>query len=386
MNIFFYVAPIIIWLAICANGRITNYRLLLGVGLLAKLMFAYLMTYLLITQYEFGDLHLYYAFARDLSLEKNIDEVNLLWGAHIVAVLNSFIFMVFPPSIYGLATITGISSFLYSYDLIRSFDNYLKKSYLFFAAALLLFLPVLGTQSGYIGKETYVLPFLGFIFYSYRFKQRITPRIAFSIIAIGLIRPYQAFVLVAAFVPTIILFARGTSKIKTLFITLLLLIAVLLFFGSWLSYNISIILDIGMEKFMAETYSSGNLTLDPFPQPFTILQNFRPFIWESHNLMSMVASVENMIPLAFGFIFALRYIRYRNFRLQLHSNPFLVFTSIYVTLNLLIFMYNSNIGDLARRHIYYYPQIILLGYFALSLAKPLKHTIAHNFRSPVRMR
>ena len=372
MNAFFYVAPIIIWLAICANGRVTNYRLLLGVGLLAKLMFAYLMTYLLITQYEFGDLHLYYAFARDLSLVRNFDEVNLLLGTHVVAVLNSFIFEVFPPSIYGLATIAGISSFYYSYALIRSFDNLFEKHYLFFVTALLLFSPVLSTQSGYIGKEIYVLPCLGFIFYSYRFQQRITLWIACSMIAIGLIRPYQAFVLVAAFVLTTIRFAHVKSKLKTLFIILLLLVVVLFFFGSWLSYNISIISEIGMEKFLAETYSGGNLTLDPFPQPFTILQNFRPFIWESHNLMSMVTSVENMIPLAFGFIFALRYIRYRNFRLQLHSNPFLVFTSIYVTLNLLMFMYNSNIGDLARRHIYYYPQIILLGYFALSLAKPLK--------------
>lgn len=372
MNAFFYVAPIIVWLAICANGRVTRIRLLFGAGLLAKLIFAYLMTYLVITQYDFGDLPTYYTFARDLSLGKNIDEVNLLWGSHIVAVLNSFIFEVFPPSIYGLASIAGISSFYYSFALIRSFDNIIKKHYCFGAAALLLFLPVLGTQSGYIGKETYVLPFLGFIFYSYRFQQRVTLWIAFSIVVIGLIRPYQAFVLVAAFVLTTISFTHIKFKLKTLFIILPLLITVLFLFGPWLSYNINIISDIGIEKFLAETYSGGNLTLDPFPQPFTILQNFRPFIWEAHNFMSMVASVENMIPLAFGSIFALRYISYRNFRSQLHSNPFLVFTSIYVTLNLVMFMYNSNIGDLARRHIYYYPQIILLGYFASSIGKRSK--------------
>jgi len=379
MNAIFYVAPIIIWLAIYSNCRITPIRLLFCAGLLVKLVFAYLMTYLLITQYEFGDLHLYYAFARDLSLVRNFDEVNLLWGTHIVAVLNSFIFEVFPPSIYGLATIAGISSFYYSYALIRSFDNVILNRYRFGAAALLLFLPVLGTQSGYIGKETYVLAFLGFIFYSYRFQQRITLWIAFSIVAIGLIRPYQAFVLVSAFVLTTISFTHVKSKIKTLFIILLLLIAVLFLFGPWLSYNISIISDIGIEKFLADTYSSGNLTLHPFPQPFTILQNFRPFIWESHNFMSMVASMENMIPLAFGSIFALHYVRNRNFRSQLHSNPFLVFTSFYVTLNMLIFMYNSNIGDLARRHIYYYPQIILLGYFALSIGNRSKVQY-HAFR------
>lgn len=372
MNALFYLAPVIAWLALNSNKKLTRWRLLLVLGLFAKLIFAYLMTYLVINNYDFGDLPTYYTFAKELAAGDYGDWVDLISGSYLVALVNSLLFQLFPPSIYGLATFTGISSFLYCYFTIRSFDNYFSKSDLFKVAALLLFMPVLGTQSGYIGKETYILPLLGYIFLAFRIHQRITLWIAISVVAIGMIRPYQAIVLIATLVLTAIIVTPKRNKIKALAAISLFLSLGFVLFGSFLFDHINLISESGAAQFLADTYAGGNLMLDPFPQPFTILQNFRPFFWEAHNSMSIVASVENMIPLAFGSIFALIYIRQQNFRSQLHSNPFLVFTSIYVTLNLLMFMYNSNIGDLARRHVYYYPQIILLGYLALSIGKRSK--------------
>lgn len=233
-------------------------------------------------------------------------------------------------------------------------------------------MPVLGTQSGYIGKETYILPLLGYVFLAFRVHQRITVWIAVSVVAIGMIRPYQAIVLIATLVLTAIIAAPKRNKIKALVAISLFSSVGFALFGSYLTAHINLISESGAAQFLADTYADGNLMLNPFPQPFTILQNFRPFIWEAHNSMALVASVENMIPLALGSIFVLLYIRQRNFRSQLLSNPFLVFASVYVMLNMLMFMYNSNIGDLARRHIYYYPQIILLGYFALSIGRRSK--------------
>lgn len=365
MSVLFYLAPVIAWLALNSNKKLTRWRLLLVLGLFAKLIFSFLMTYLVINNYDLGDLPTYYTFAKELAAGDYGDWVGLISGSYLVALLNSILFQFLPPSIYGLATFTGISSFLYCYFTIRSFDIYFSKSDLFKVAALLLFMPVFGTQSGYIGKETYILPLLGYVFLAYRIHQRITLWIAISVLAIGMIRPYQAIVLITALVYTTIVFTPKRYKIKALTVIFLFLSVGFVLFGSFFTDQVNLISEFGAATFFADTYAGGNLMLDPFPQPFTILQNFRPFFWETHNFMSMVASVENMIPFALGFLFVFHYIKHRIFRLELNSCPLLTFTLIYVMLNMIMFMYNSNIGDLARRHIYYYPQLILLGYFAL---------------------
>lgn len=372
MNTLFYMAPVIAWLTLNSNRKLTRWRLLLVLGLFAKLIFAYLMTYLVINNYDFGDLPTYYTFAKELAAGDYGDWLGLISGSYLVALLNSLIFQLFPPSIYGLATFTAMSSFLYCYFTIRSFDNYFSKSDLFKVAALLLFMPVLGTQSGYIGKETYILPLLGYVFLAFRVHQRITVWIAVSVVAIGMIRPYQAIVLIVTFVLTAIIAAPKRNIIKDLAAISLFSSVGFALFGSFLTDHFNLISESGAAQFLADTYAGGNLMLDPFPQPFTILQNFRPFFWESHNFMSMIASVENMIPLAYFFIFASLYIRRRSFRSYLLLNPFLVFSTIYVVLNMLMFMYNTNVGDLARRHVYYYPQIVLLGFASLLICKSLK--------------
>ena len=338
-------------------------------GLLAKIVLAYLMTYLVINKYDFGDLPTYYTLAKELAAGDYSDWVSLMWGSYLVALANSLIFQLFPPSIYGLATFTGISSFLYCYFTIRSFDNYFSKPDLFNVAALLLLMPVFGAQSGYIGKETYILPLLGYVFFAFRIHQRITVWVAMSVLAIGMMRPYQAIALIATLLFTLVIATPRKKRLKSYTVILLFASLGFIAFGSYLITHIELVTEFGATQFLADTYAGGNLMLDPFPQPFTILQNFRPFFWEAHNLMAIVASAENMIPLAFASIFTLVFFGSRNFRLHLLSNPFLVFASVYVILNLLMFMYNSNIGDLARRHIYYYPQLILLGYFSLSARK-----------------
>jgi len=375
MNTFFYLAPIFIFFAIRFNSRVTRFDLLFVIGLCIKIILAYLMTYLIINKYDFGDLSTYYTFAKDISSGRYIDEIEFWRATHIVATFNSFIFRVFPSSIYGLATVTGISSFIYCYALIRSFENSLPKPYLFRAAGFLLFLPVLGIQSGYIGKETYVLPLLGYIFYSYSCHQRITAWAAISIVGVGIIRPYQALVFLVVSALMWLLFNNKKYSFRYFLLTIVLLITVLFLFGSWLYSNMIIIINVGAASFMADTYHGGNLTLDPFPQPFTVLQNFRPFFWEAHNLMSLVASIENMLILCFCSMFLLIYVGNRAVRVRLNSSPYFVFVALYASLYLLLFMYNSNIGDMSRRHIYYYPQLIFLAFSALSTRRHLQRSM-----------
>ena len=66
-------------------------------------------------------------------------------------------------------------------------------------------------------------------------------------------------------------------------------------------YNI---LEMGLTNFLSSTYHGGNLMLSPYVQPLTFLQNFRPFFWEAHNLLSLLNSFENLIFLIlFMFVF-----------------------------------------------------------------------------------
>jgi hypothetical protein len=86
--------------------------------------------------------------------------------------------------------------------------------------------------------------------------------------------------------------------------------------------------------------------------------------------MALVASLENTLVLGFFIVLVLRCLglgrKSQHARARVFGNFFYTFTFVYIALNLLLFSYNPNLGDLARRHIYYYPQMILLAGLLLS--------------------
>jgi hypothetical protein len=372
-----YLLPIFIGLTIYIYyKKISVYRGILILGLFNKIIFAYSMTYLVINRYGFGDLPTYYSFAKKISISWDFKYEYLLSGSYFVGLLNGVIFTVLPPSIYGLATISGLSSFIYCYCLIITLGSYLIKNHKLKATALILFLPVFSAQSGYIGKETYVLPLMGYIIYNFFINNRLNFKLIACIIVIGLIRPYQALVLISSFILTAIYFNAESIKFKNIFTFSILISISYILFGSYLINQLNLIFEFGAEEYLSITYSDGNLMLKPYPQPFTILQNFRPFIWESHNSMSMIASFENLVPLFFLVLMIFNYIRIKKFRSYININPFIVFNIIYVITCLVLFSFSSNVGDLSRRHIYYYPQIIIIGFISLSFLKNKKLNIS----------
>ena len=92
--------------------------------------------------------------------------------------------------------------------------------------------------------------------------------------------------------------------------------------------------------------------------------------------MALVASLENAVVLGFFMVLVLRLLglgrKSQHARTLVFGHFFFTFTLMYTALNLLLFSYNPNLGDLARRHIYYYPQLILLTGVLLSQSHKAK--------------
>lgn len=374
MVLLLYVLPILFGIALSLNQKQTYRRILLIIGLVIKIALAYAMTYMLINYYNYGDLNTYFFLARDISENTFVGELGeLMWGSYWIALFNAGIFTIMPPSIYGLATVAGFSSFLYSYMILKSFDFYFDRNNRHWFWLLILFLPVLGAQSGYIGKEIYILPAVGWIFYRLSVKKRVTIDILLSVAFIGLVRPYQSVIIIACFFLTSIIVANEKMRVSTFVGFSVLVTGTFIFvstsYFSQVSNLFSTVMDKGLGVFLKETYSHGNLELEPFPQPFTILQNFRPFIWESHNASALVASIENSVVLLLFVIFLIKCVCNRHVRSLLIRDYMLLFCCFYIAVYLFIYSYNPNIGDLSRRHTYYYPQLIALAFVVLSTVK-----------------
>ena len=64
---------------------------------------------------------------------------------------------------------------------------------------------------------------------------------------------------------------------------------------SLFSYIDNILIAGGLQAFLAQSYPEGNQLVEPYPQPLTILQGFRPFPWDSSNLILFMSSLENLV-------------------------------------------------------------------------------------------
>ena len=132
---------------------------------------------------------------------------------------------------------------------------------------------------------------------------------------------------------------------------------------SRLSVYLDSIISVGFIDFLNLSYKGGNQIYEPYPFPFTVLQLFRPMPWDSSEPYMIVASLENIFVLFLALQLGWLLARKNPMKLKKYGISLifmLVFTMIYGCL----FMYSENVGDLSRRHVYYYP-FIIFAYFKL---------------------
>lgn len=326
------------------------------------------MTYLLLTRYETGDFELYFVVAREVSEELLAGrmEFHTLWserGGYLVANLNALIFIVFPASLYGITIVAGCTSFVYSVVIIQATERHFEMSK--WVKWLVLFAPALSMQSGYVGKETYVLPTVALIVY-WLSQDRSTARYTKSILtslAVSAIRVYQTFLMVLPLVLSWTverrMWLRSPAGLAALAAGVLLAVEIFTEATFEAGYG-----ELG--EFLSSVYAGGRLTLPAYPFPFSILQNFRPFPWEAHNELALAASMETLLFL--GCFLWLCWKRARESAsqwtpAQRRLAGFFFGTAIgYMA----VFQFNENLGDMSRRHAYYYPFLLLM------LSRPLQ--------------
>lgn len=342
-----------------------------------KLVYSILILFSILRFWDYGDLATYYDLA--VSISRGGENVlNLFWGSYIVAVFNSAIFYVFGESLVGLAFLATLASYLYFLLLYSAVTRVTRTESWMLLAVLVLF-PGLGAQSSYIGKEMYILPLIGMIFWSFSRVRINYVVVVFCLLLIGIIRPYQGAMVLGTALLTIFLVSRTKEKFLTLIFGSLLVPLFLFLTGGGLSSIIGKILDVGLIGFMTSVYGVGNTGLPALPFPFSVLQVFRPFPYEAHNALALFKSLENLFFMVFFFylIFNARFLVKRaNWLLGKVEFRFFVFCLLYFLINFTLFSFSQNIGDLSRRQVYFIPQLIIICFVTRKLKRGCRENIA----------
>ena len=187
---------------------------LMLIGLLSypvKIIYSLLILYAVIEYWDYGDLETYFGLAAEIS-QGEIEISNFFWGSYLVAIFNSIPIFLFGESLVGLSLLTSLTSYIYFVLIFVSVSRILNtRSWL--VLAFLIFIPGIGMQSSYIGKEMYILPLIGFVFYAYSKSKVNFLWIAVIVITISMIRPYQGMILLVSIFSVFFILGRAQSKL-----------------------------------------------------------------------------------------------------------------------------------------------------------------------------
>lgn len=321
-----------------------------------KLPISVFLLYLLFNRYSGGDFEIYYKLP--ISIFK---DWNLFYEAILPSKFIHLFFRLFPISLLGLSFLYALISYIgyiLVYKVIRK--NLLAKEEKWVIFYMFFLSPTIVLQTNYIGKDGLVIFLIGVIFTLLEKSKMGWSKflgIGFLIYVIFSIRAYQGIIMVLVFILYSFL---KKYKGKIIFFTL--------FFGTLISkFIVPKIAEIlyprysgmNLTEILERAYLGGNLMLSSFAWPFNFLQIFRPFPWEINNLYFLIVSLELSVIfliIIYVFINNIKNIKF-NF-----DNKIFKFSFIYVFVNVYIFSFNPNMGDLTRRRIYFMPILITLFY------------------------
>lgn len=361
LNFFFYLVYLLIfsYSFLKFSDNPNNKFIFIQYIYLIKIPLIAVLHYIMLVFYDGGDMQGYYYSVVEGSGFWKV-KFHGLTNVDFVKTLNSVFFSLFPVSFYGFELFSGILSAFIYYLFYRLFSNYSERNTYIFLVFLCI--PSVALFSSYVGKETYILPAIFLAFYIvHRYQQKkmglICLVIFFSLIAIfaGLIRAYQGLILFLSLYLMVMSFSKFWLLLSSFFAFILLYLVYpylsLIFFGEASDLT-------SFYRLLNRAYSGGNLTLEPLSFPFSLLQVFRPFPWEFHNLFSLYVSLESM-----ALLFLCLYLVTKNFGYivrRIKSNKIYLFTFYYVFINLFLFSFSDNLGDLVRRKIYFIPFLLVL--------------------------
>ena len=325
--------------------------------LIIKIFYSFVLLYFVINRWDFGDLATYYSLAHYLKYS----DYTLFTGPKFIAQLHSVIFYVLGTSLFGLtllsACVAHLAFTLIAGKVYEASEIHKKNNSIFWINVL----PIVSMQSTYIGREPWILLITALFFYCLNSKVVNKFWIACLLLIVLFTRPYHAAILGASLGTTLLLFYTIINL--RILLMVILFIPFAIYAISRLSVYLDSIISVGFIDFLNLSYKGGNQIYEPYPFPFTVLQLFRPMPWDSSEPYMIVASLENIFVLFLALQLGWLLARKNPMKLKKYGISLifmLVFTMIYGCL----FMYSENVGDLSRRHVYYYP-FIIFAYFKL---------------------
>lgn len=304
-------------------------------------------------------------------------------GTLNLELITTAIYVVIGPSVITAFFVFGSFAFWGVYFLYRAFRIALPQGDQKRYALLLFLLPTVLYWPSSIGKESWLLLFVGVTAYGAAryFNHAVVAGLVWMAVgAVGtaLIRPHVTVLMVAAlFVAQIVRPAAKTSTsilTKAAGIFVMGVAAVILISQSAAFLGID---DLSAQAVADEViWASGQtaqggsaFTAVPLDSPFgvpaaivTLL--FRPFPWEAGNVQMLVQSLEGLVLMVLTLA---AWPRLKALPTLLRRNPWLVFAVVYTLAFIIAFSGFSNFGILARQRVLMIPFFLVL----LALPKPL---------------
>ncbi len=301
-------------------------------------------------------------------------------GTHNMELITTAVYTVIGPSTVMGFFVFGSFAFWGAYLLLKAFRVALPDANHRRYAVLVLLLPSMLYWPSSIGKEAWILLFVGVTAYgAARYFQGATATglgvMALGVVGTAMIRPHVTVLMVAALLVAQI--TRPTGHASTNLLTkgagafILVVAAWILITQSaeWLGIDdLSWQAVVDEMEWAAGQTAQGGSAFEPVPldSPFgvpaaivTLL--FRPFPWEAGNVQMLAQSLEGVALIA---LTVASWPRLKTLPGVMRRNPYVVFSAVYVLIFILAFAEFANFGILARQ------RVLMMPFFLVLLALP----------------
>lgn len=282
-------------------------------------------------------------------------------GTRFTETVAYIITQIFDSNYLNTTLVSGIFGFLGLVFLYLSLSKFLSElNKLWY---LILFLPSMSFWSAGLGKDSISFMATCLFLYAVSTLRRKTLPLIFAFLAMFIVRPHIAFIMLVSFVIYFIFRAKIhiVFKILTLPIVLASAFIALQFVQQYVGLSdVSLdSLDSYVDKRQGYNQGGGSsldITSMSYPmQMFTYI--FRPLPFEAHSIVALITSIENTLLLLF-FIYITFKSRF-NFRTYIKDKNLWLFLYIFITCSILAIT-TANLGIATRQKWMFMPVLIYL--------------------------
>ena len=271
--------------------------------------------------------------------------------------------------ISSIFTMLSVISYKVYFNLITSYTSFYKSKSIKLLTAFFFTIPSLHFWTVSITKEAVLFAFFVFIFYNILKDKFFHATTIICLFIITIIRPYIGFFILLSFIITFFLKVKRTKKIA-LALSLCVGVVIMLKF-----LNLESISDLSVNfHYLAEyAKNNGHSSIDLLNSSYIerlLLVLFRPFFFDTKNLMQIIVSFENL-SYVLVFLILFKNIKFlKQLILRKAAFRYLVLFIFLVVLFYSTYMYN--LGLASRMRVMYIPAVLLLLIFTIDMNRKQK--------------